>query len=200
VTQPEKTFPQALEELTAAFVNDERTDETDKDIGQSIFEFVLNYERLRRHVNAGSAEEQLVDQQTTEKIRTWDSDDPAMLVVEKALRRLADGRGEDGIRLLRTAIKHRAEAFSEKQTAIAKLPRKSRQQPMAGLVEQIVLANPGISQNNLLHALRQKLGDMDMPPYTYSGTSFRSLDKRFLDIETDALRQYLYRAKKKHSL
>ena len=102
--------------------------------------------------------------------------------------------------LLKTSIQIRAQELSKKQAEVAKQPRKSRQQPMSGLVEQIVSQEPGISQNQLFQALKRKLVTMDDPPYSHSGESFKSRDKKFPDINNDALRKFRYRAKKKLSL
>jgi hypothetical protein len=200
MTSQELTFPQKLEILVKAFVLAERPGETDAEVAVAVFDFVLSYERLRRQVTAGTDEAKTVDAQTISKMKTWDSDDPTMLTVEKVLRRLAEGRGEDGMNLLKTSIQIRAHELSKKQAEVAKQPRKSRQQPMSGLVEQIVSQEPGISQNQLFHALKRKLITMDDPPYSHSGGSFKSRDMKFPDISNDALRQFRYRAKKKLSL
>ena len=200
MTSSEKTFAQRLEELTAAFVSDQRPDETDVDVAAAMLEFVLNHERLRHQVNDATVEARVVDEQTVAKMRTWDSNDPAMSTVEKVLRRLAEGRGEEGIKLLQAAIQLKAHEFSNKQAQVAKRPRKSRQQPMSHLVKQIVRDAPTISQNELFNSLRRKLGSMEEPPYGYSGDSFKSHDPQYPDIKKEALRQYLHRAKKKLSL
>ena len=200
MTSQEQTFPQKLEALVKAFVVAERPGETDAEVAVAVLDFVFGYERLRRQVTAGTDEANTVDAQTIFKMKTWDSDDPTMLTVEKVLRRLAEGRGEDGMNLLKTSIQIRAQELSKKQAEVAKQPRKSRQQPMSGLVEQIVSQEPGISQNQLFQALKRKLVTMDDPPYSHSGGSFKSRDKKFPDINNDALSQFRYRAKKKLSL
>ena len=195
----EQTFPQKLEALAKAFVVAERPGETDAEVAFAVLDFVLSYERLRRQVTAGTDEANAVDAQTIFKMKTWDSDDPTMLIVEKVLRRLAEGRGEESMNLLKTSIQIKAQELSKKQAEVAKQPRKSRQQPMSGLVEQIVSQEPGISQNQLFQALKRMLVTMDDPPYSHSGGSFKSRDTRFPNINNDALSQFLYRAKKKLS-
>jgi hypothetical protein len=200
MTSQEQTFPEKLAILVNAFVVAERPGEADAEVAVAVFDFVLSYERLRRQVTAGTDQAKTVDAQTISKMKTWDSDDPTMFTVEKVLRRLAEGRGEDGMNLLKTSIQIRAHELSKKQAEVAKQPRKSRQQPMSGLVEQIVSQEPGISQNQLFQALKRKLITMDDPPYSHSGGSFKSRDKKFPDISNDALRQFRYRAKKKLSL
>jgi len=199
MTNLEQTFVEKLAELIAAFESQERPDETDSEVAISILEFVLNYERLRLQVTAGTDEAQAVDQQTIKRMRSWDSNDPTMSTVEKVLRRLAEGRGEDGIKLLKTAIQIRAQELSKKQAEVAKRPRISRQQPMSALVEQFVNQNPTITQHQLFIALKRNLLTMDNPPYRHSGQSFKSTDNRFPSVNDDALRQFLYRAKKKLS-
>jgi len=199
MTSQEQTFPQKLEALVKACVVAERPGETDAEVAVAVLDFVLSYERLRRQVTAGTDEANTVDAQTISKMKTWDSDDPTMLTVEKVLRRLAEGRGEDGMNLLKTSIQIRAQELSKKQAEVAKQPRKSRQQPMSGLVEQIVSQEPGISQNQLFQALKRMLVTMADPPYSHSGGSFKSSDARFPNINNAALSQFLYRAKKKLS-
>jgi len=193
-------FAEKLKQLVAAFLNEERAQETDAEVADALLEFVLSYERLRGQVNADTDEANAVDAQTIAKMRLWDSYDPTMSTVEKVLRRLAEDRGEDAINLLKASIRNRVQELSKKQAEIAKRPRKSQQQPMSGLVEQLVIQEPGISQNKLFQALKRKLTTMDDPPYSHSGDSFKSRDKRFPDIKNDAIRQFRYRAKKKLSL
>lgn len=193
------TFAGKLKQLVASFLSEERAEETDSEVADALLEFVLNYERLRGQVTAGSDEANEVDAQTISKIRSWDSNDPTMSTVEKVLRRLAEDRGEDGISLLKASIRIKVQELSKKQSEVAKHPRKSRQQPMSGLVEQIVSQVPGISQNQLFQALKRKLVTMDDPPYSHSGESFKSRDEQFPDIKNDAIRQFLYRARKKLS-
>lgn len=200
MTSQEQPFPNKLEELVKSFVTAERVGETDSEVLNALLDFVLNYERLRRQVIAGTKEAQAVDEQTIITMRSWDSNDPTMSTVEKVLRRIAEGRGEDGLNLLKTSIQIKAQEFSKKQTEAAKNPRKSRRQPMSGLVEKIVSQEPKISQNQLLHALKRELATMVDPPYSHSGGSFKSRDQRFPDIKNESLGQFRQRAKKKLSL
>jgi hypothetical protein len=93
----------------------------------------------------------------------------------------------------------KAQEFGKQQSTVAKRPRPKRQQPMTGLVQDIVRSRPTISQNDLFHALRNKLTTMVDPPYSFSGESFKSKNPELLDIGKDKLRQYLYRARKKIS-
>lgn len=199
MTTQEQTFPQKLEQLCAAFIADERPDATDAETAAAIREFVLNYERLRQHVTVGTNRAKAVDAQTIIKMRSWDSNDPTMSTVEKVIRRLAEGRGEDGVKLLKDAIQMSALALSNKQASLAKQPRKSRQQPMSGLVEQVVRQDPEISQHQLVVSVKRQLASMADPPYRYSGNSFKPTDGELLTIDYAAMAQYLYRAKKKLS-
>ena len=199
MTSQEQSFSEQLEQLVAAFLNEERPDETDTETAAAILEFVLAYERLRRQVPAGSSEATIVDAQTITKMRSWDSTDPAMSTIEKVLRRLAEGRGEDSARLLKAAVNTNALALSKKQAAVAKRPRKSRQQPMSRLVEQIVRKEQEISQRQLVFAVQRQLASMSDPPYRYSGNSFKPMNGDFLIIDYPAMAGYLYRAKQKLS-
>lgn len=197
---PKNTFAVQLEQLVAAFESEERPDEQDADVADAMLEFVLNYERLRRQVTDGSDEANAVDAETIAKMKSWDSNDPTMSTVEKVLHRLAHGRAEDGIKLLKRSIQIRAQEVSKRLSQVAKQPRKSRQQPMSGLVEQLMSENPGMTERQVFQALKRKLATMENPPYSHSGESFKSMDKRFHDIKNEAIGDYRYRAMNKLSL
>ena len=47
MTSREETFAQKLEELGAAFIGEERPDETDAETAAALLEFVFSYERMR---------------------------------------------------------------------------------------------------------------------------------------------------------
>jgi len=193
-------FAEKLKQLVAAFESEERPDEKDAEVADAMLEFVLKYERLRRQVTDGSDEANAVDAETIAKMKSWDSNDPTMSTVEKVLHRLAQGRAEDGINLLKRSIQIRAQEVSKRLTQVAKQPRKSRQQPMSGLVEQLIRQNPEVTERQLFKNLKRMLATMEDPPYSHSGESFKSMDKQFHDIKNEAIGDFRHRAKKKLSL
>lgn len=193
-------FAEKLEQLVAAFESEERPDEKDAEVADAMLEFVLNYERLRRQVTDGTDEANAVDAETIAKMKSWDSNDPTMSTVEKVLHRLAQGRAEDGIKLLKRSIQIRAQEVSKRLTQVAKQPRKSRQQPMSGLVEQLIRQNPEMTERQLFQNLKRMLATMEDPPYSHSGESFKTMDKRFHDIKNEGIGDFRHRAKKKLSL
>jgi hypothetical protein len=85
----------------------------------------------------------------------WDSDNPALLPTEKALRRFATGRGADGVALLKRAITGRQESISLEQRRRASRPRK--RDPLQALIEGIVATRPKISEKELLRLLRSNI-------------------------------------------
>jgi len=181
------------------FLRDERAGESDAKIADEILKLIIECERLRHRVREGTSKAAAVDQQTRTKMKSWDSDDPSLAIVEKVLKRLAEGRGVDAVVLLKNAIAQRATAFIEKQREKARRPRLKKRLQLSELVEEIVGKHPSISENKLFHELRRKLLAMDNPPYSYSGSSFKSTNSRYPDVQRKNLRQFLYRAKKKLS-
>ena len=64
-----------------------------------VIDLILWRERLRNGLEATPQDQQRSDTRTIEALRSMDSDDPELLVLEKVFRRLANGRGGDAMRL-----------------------------------------------------------------------------------------------------
>jgi len=195
----EPDFSEVVDALGKAFTNRGKPDESDAEITDAILDFILEHERLRHRISASSAQARKIDVVTLKRLATWDSSDPSMSTIEKVFQRLAKGRGSDAVALLKATVEQKSLALSNAQKARASLPRHDRRQPMSALVEQIWLKDSSISENRLFHAICRQLKDMDDPPYNYSLNTFKARNPKHSDIPKTALRQYLYRAKKKLS-
>lgn len=138
------------------FISRERNGESDGEIAEAMLEFTLKRERVRHNVSDNTDQAAALDQATIEKMRSWDSDDPDMMVLEKVFRRIATGQGSEGITLLKKAIESKAEAISASQRKRASSPR--RLHPVDNLIKNLVAANPSISCKELLRSLSGQVG------------------------------------------
>lgn len=188
-----KSMNQQIDEFCDDFITQEVIGETDDDIANAILDLTLKIERVRHHVTVGSLEAETIDEQTIEKMTTWDSDDPDMSTLEKVFRRIADGRGLDGVDLLKKAIRSKAQAASDSQRKKAQAPR--RQHPVDELIEQIISERPGASAKEVLREIEAGIGkglvlDVDDETIIPSDGTFR-------DIKISGLPDRLTRIKKK---
>jgi hypothetical protein len=165
-------------------------------VGDQLLELLLWRERLRNGLEATPEDRLTSDRMTLEKLATWDTAAPELVVSEKVFRKMALGRGQDAMLLLKRSIENRGAQLRTRQQKIAKKPRGTKH-PLTAMVEAVVRSNPTISAQKLFHELR-KLCDDDAATCTYSSSSdkFKPLDKKFLDVPKKNLRQYLHRAKK----
>jgi hypothetical protein len=158
-----EAFSVKREELFRAFVRDEKPDASAEELAAAALELVLDTERLRNQVAPGTEAAAAVDRLTLSRMRAWDTDDPALAVIEKFLRRLAEDRGVDALTLLEKAINKKEQAVSDEQRRKASTPRKPH--PIDQLIKELVAANPEISAKELERALRAQVGNgviMDM--------------------------------------
>lgn len=89
------------------------------EVADQVIDWILWRERLRNGLEATPQDQLLSDTRTIEALRSMDSDDPKLLVLEKVFRRLANGRGGDAMRLLQTTINNKDSELSARQTKIA---------------------------------------------------------------------------------
>ena len=194
MTHPErKSFPDEVNALAEAFVKGQRDGESNADVWSAMLELILQRERVRHGVNVGTKKAAALDEATLAKMKSWDSDDPTMLLLEKIFRRLATNRGDDAHALLERAIADRTRAVSEDQRRKAKAPR--RKNPVVTLIEDIVRGKSDISREGLDRALRAQSGkgvifDID-EEFIYPA------DESFKGIRVDGLKDQLTRAKRR---
>jgi hypothetical protein len=150
------TFEEELIALEKEVTASGLADESEQDIAEALWQFTLEYERRRHRVKAGTPEGNAVDRQTHAAIMAWDSNDSSMSTLEKALRRLAEGRGLAAVGLLKDNIIRRSRAAAEEQRRKAKSPR--RKHPVDALIEDLVRADPQLSAKQVQRALEAKVG------------------------------------------
>jgi hypothetical protein len=165
-------------------------------VADQLLEWLLWRERLRNGLEATSEGRSTSDRMTLEKLATWDTAAPEQVVLEKVFRKMALGRGQDAMLLLKRSIENRRAQLRTRQQQIAKKPRGTKH-PLSAMVETVVRSNPTITEQKLFHELRKSC-DVDTATCTYSSSSerFRPIDKKFAEVPKKNLRQYLYRAKK----
>jgi hypothetical protein len=191
----QQLFEEELGKLYAEFANRERKDESDESIASDLLDLILQRERLRQGIVAGTPEASDIDATTLKLMSTWDSDDPRVAVLEKTMRKLALGDNVAAIRYLRISAEQKLNAFREEQRERARTPREPH--PVDMLIERIVLQNPKITERGLYNALRKQVG---------AGV-IAAIDEREIEPEDDkvptiklsGLKDRLYRARKKLS-
>ncbi len=189
----QSAFLNSLAQLEENFNEGGHQGESDGELAAAIIAFVLERERLRRGVAGETPSGDAVDKETLSKMAAWDSDDPAMLALEKVFRRLASGREKDAIALLKRVIIDRALAVSQAQRRRASTPR--HQHPVQELIERIVANRPNASAKELEKALRSEVGkgvilDMD-------DIEIHPRNEKFKAIKVSGLRDRLTDARKK---
>ena len=123
----------------------------------------------------------------------WDTDDPALSHLEKALRRFASGRGVDAVTLLKRAITTRQQAVSDDQRRRASMPRE--QDPLDQLIESIVAEIPNISAKELYRALYREIGKGIIA--SINDIEIELIDRSRGPIKVSGLKDRLTRAKRK---
>ncbi len=162
-------------------------------LADAAVELIVARERLRAGVADDPVLALLVDQRTLSKMQQWDSSDPEMSTLEKVLRRLAGGRGVDALQLIEATIEARKKALSISQSAKAKRPR--RQHSIKLLIDDIVAADPTITEHLLLWKLKRMSGIDVIREVT--ATEILPTDSSFSPLKVTGLKDLLSRAKKK---
>ena len=144
-------FEKNVEELCEAFRSGGGLDESDGELEQVLVQFILEHQRLQHGVDDDERLWPLIDEQTLKALNDWDTDDPALSTIQKVFNRLADGRGESGVALLKKAIEVKELAISERQSCIASTPRKLT--PFNQLIANMLKTKTDITEAELLKSL-----------------------------------------------
>ena len=184
---------QQIDEFCDVFITQEVIGETDDDIANAILDLTLKIERARHHVTVGSLEAETIDEQTIEKMTTWDSDDPDMSTLEKVFRRIAEGRSLEGVDLLKKAILSKAQAASDLQRERAQTPRP--QHPVDKLIEQIISERPEATAKQVLREIEANIGKGII--FNVDDETITPADEKFRDISISGLPDRITRIKKK---
>lgn len=167
------------------------------EVATQVIDWVLWRERLKNGLEATPQHRQRSDTKTIAELRSMDSDDPKLLMLEKVFRWLVSGRGGAAMCLLQTAIKNKDIELSKRQKKIAQASRPLRRHPLSTMVDPIVKISPGIKVNDLFIELRKVSKSSALAPcaYDFSKQMFIPTDSKFPPIPRSALSDYLYRAK-----
>ena len=169
------------------------------EVADQVIDLILWRERLRNGLEKTPQDQQRSDTKTIAALRSMDSDDPKLLVLEKVFRRLANGLGGDAMRLLQTAINNKDSELSARQTKIAQATRPTRRHPLTTMVDPIVKVSPNIKVNDLFIELRKISKGLVLAPcaYDFSKEMFIPTDSKFPSVPKSSLPDYLYRAKRR---
>ena len=168
-------------------------DESHADIHRALLDSVLRAEQIRRGFGDSPEKWAEIDAETIEKILTSDTDDPRLVLAEKALKRIAGDQGAAGVKLIDDHVTSKARAFSKKQSNAARKARKKH--PITILVEELVTQKPGMTEHDLYIALKKEVGG-DVIEF-YLNDEFTPVDEAYYPVKTRTLRNKLSRAKKK---
>jgi len=189
----QQLFEEELEKLQKEFVGKEKKEEPDEAIASDLIELILQRERLRHGVVAGTPEARILDASTLRRMATWDSDDPSMAVAEKAFRKLVVGESANSVRYLKRAIEMKLNDFRQQQRERAKKPRGEH--PVNALIEDHVRQNPTLSTRCLYLALKRQVGQGILA--RVDKFEIEPVDDKSPIIQTSSLRYRLTRIKKK---
>ena len=190
-----QSLQEKLNELDRDFVAAEQPGETDSQVAAAVLEWILQRERIRHQVTDDAKAAFEVDSLTIQKMLDWDSDDPALSTVEKILRRLAQGRGNNAMTLIHN-LQEKAQQVSDEMRRRASVPRKPH--PVDELIEQLVRQNPTISEKLVLRKLEAEVGGDVISAITDGGV-IEPFETDYPALEVSGLKNRLSRIKKKIS-
>ena len=199
-TKPNSTFSVAQEQLFDTIFPEDLRELSDDELGDMILDFTLKRERIRHGYDADDTEATAeLDLGTYTKLKTWDTDDPALIGIEKVLRRLVEGRKSDGVSLLKRIIQSKAEAEAElisaEQRRKASTPRDPH--PIDTLILSILNAEPNLTVRQIEWKLKAKIrSGMD---FIIDGGLIISTDNSHKSIRLSGLKDRITRLKKKYS-
>ena len=167
-------------------------DESHADIHRALLDSILRAEQIRRGFGDSPEKWAEIDAETIEKILTFDTDDPRLVLAEKALKRIAGDQGGAGVKLIDDHVTSKAQAFSKKQSNVARKPRKKN--PITVLATELVAKKPDMKENDLFHALQKEVGEGVIE--SYLADEFTPVDEAFPPVKRSTLKNTLTRAKK----
>lgn len=190
-----QSLQEKLNELDREFVAAEQPGETDSQVAAAVLQWILQRERIRYQVTDDEKAAFKVDSLTIQKMLDWDSDDPALSTVEKILRRLAQGRGNNAMTLIHN-LQEKAQQVSDEMRRRASVPRKPH--PVDELIEQLVRRNPTISEKLVLRKLEAEVGGDVISAITDGGV-IEPFDTDYKALKVSGLKNRLSGIKKKIS-
>jgi hypothetical protein len=191
-TKSQGDFDEALNTIQSEFLDGGKEGESDESLADGLIDYVLKRERARQGVDRNPEKWAEVDRVTMDRMKNWDSSDLSFAAVEKVQRKLASNEGAAGVKLLGDDVANRAKALSTKQSGRGKKPR--RKNPITLRIEEIVAANPKITENELFIKLAGEVGHGIIE--SYIADEFSPADPTFRTIKRGGLGNQLNRAKK----
>ena len=174
------------------FVNGGKENESHAEAHKAIFDTILQSERARRGFDDDPERWAEIDAETIRKILTSDTDDPRLVLAEKALKRIAGDQGAAGVKLIDEHVTGKARDFSKKQSNAARKARKKH--PITVLATELVAKKPYMKENDLFRALQKEVGQGVIE--SYLADEFTPVDEAFPPVRRSTLRNMLSRAKK----
>ena len=184
-------FKEVAERLYQEFVERGYDGEPPESIAASYLDYILKRERIRRGATSTSVRQDAVDYETLEALKNAQMDDSQFVESEAIFRRLGTDPATAG-RYYEQLIIRKAEDLSKKQSKRARNTRSGGRTKLSQMIDEIVLNKPNISENELRFELLDHNG-------------IQKIDGELRDINNSetikdkALKDYLYRAKKRNS-
>jgi len=184
-------FKEVAERLYQEFVERGYDGEPPESIAASYLDYILKRERIRRGASSTSVHQDAVDYKTLEALKNAQMDDSQFVESEAIFRRLGTDPATAG-RYYKQLITRKAKDFSKKQSKRARNTRSGGRTKLSQMIDEIVLNKPNISENELRFELLDHNG-------------IQKIDGELRDINNSetikdkALKDYLYRAKKRNS-
>ena len=184
-------FKEVAELLYQEFVERGYDGEPPESIATSYLDYILKRERIRRGATSTSVRQDAVDYETLEALKNAQMDDSPFVESEAIFRRLGTDPATAG-RYYEHLITRKAAGLSKKQSKRARNTRSGGRTKLSQMIDEIVLNKPNISENELRFELLDHNG-------------IQKIDGELRDINNSetikdkALKDYLYRAKKRNS-
>ena len=184
-------FKEVAERLYQEFVERGYDGEPPESMAASYLDYILKRERIRRGATSTSVRQDAVDYETLEALKNAQMDDSQFVESEAIFRRLGTDPATAG-RYYEQLIIRKAEDLSKKQSKRARNTRSGGRTKLSQMIDEIVLNKPNISENELRFELLDHNG-------------IQKIDGELRDINNSetikdkALKDYLYRAKKRNS-
>ena len=182
-----------LKKILTDFVNGEKVDESHADIHRELLPSILKAERTRRGFDRNPERWAEVDAETIENMKNSDTNDPELVLPEKALRRIAGDQGANGVKLIDDYVVAKEKALSIKQSTVAQNSRKKN--PITVYIEELAATDPTITENGLFIKLKNAAGNGIIE--SYLAEEFTPVDASFPSVKRSRLKNKLHRAKKK---
>ena len=172
---------------------------THESVADQVIEQILWKERLKNGLETTIEDHHKSDSATIAALKTMDTNDPKLVVIEKVFRQLVTDRRTDAMRLLKAAIENKFLAVSVRQQKNAKAPRPKKRHPLSSMVDSIVEKKPQISVYDLFKALlaASKVTTESTCTYSFEKAAFIPRDKKFKPIPKSDLSDYLFRSKQR---